>query len=382
MIIKSMSRKHPSFAQLIDYIEGDAKLKSREYSIHHNLYTHDRDRTQDQSRDTSYDQDTNTATDRIKQGFEENARHLRRRKNGVYLYHEILSMSRSQSMTEDEQKRVLKQIVESYLHARGKHNMAYAVMHEDTQNLHFHICMSANAVGDQERTRLSKAQFANIQIELEKYVLKHYPQMEQRAVFHQNQTPEERAERMATKDERQRMSDKGEQVKRRGGQSTIRDQVQERLTDIFETATDPRHFTELLEKAGFTLYTRGQSHGVTDSGGNKYRLARLGLADSWQRLDAKMRESYRETQEAMNRADEKSADTPRAKESKASKQPSPEHETKNQTNQESDIESQQSDIERERLHRLREMESLRAAKATKQAEQTRTARDRGQDRER
>lgn len=35
MIIKSMSRKHPSFAQLIDYIEGEAKLKSRAFSIHH-----------------------------------------------------------------------------------------------------------------------------------------------------------------------------------------------------------------------------------------------------------------------------------------------------------------------------------------------------------
>lgn len=352
MIIKSMSRKHPSFAQLIDYIEGDAKLKSRQYSIHHNLYGHDRDNGQDQ--------DNRHATDHIKQAFEENSRHLRQRKNGVYLYHEILSMSRIQSMTEDEQKRVLKQIVESYLHARGRHNMAYAVMHEDTQNLHFHICMSANAVGDKERTRLSKKQFASIQIELEKYVLKHYPEMEQRAVFHQNQTPEERAERMATKDANQRLSDRGEQVKRRGGQSTIRDQVQETLADIFERATDPRHFTELLEKAGFKHYTRGQSHGVTDRDGNKYRLARLGLGDAWQRLDAKMRESYQATQEAMNRADEKSADTPRGTE-----------ET-----------SQESDIERERLHRQREMASIRATRAAKQAEQSRTARDRGQDRER
>jgi hypothetical protein len=382
MIIKSMSRKHPSFAQLIDYIEGDAKLKSREYSIHHNLYGHDRDHRQHSRHAPDQDapaQDTDHATDHIKQAFEENARHLRQRKNGVYLYHEILSMSRSQSMTEDEQKRVLKQIVESYLHARGRHNMAYAVMHEDTQNLHFHICMSANAVGDKERTRLSKEQFANIQIELERYVLKHYPKMEQRAVFHQNQTPEERAERMATKDAKQRLSDRGEQVKRRGGQSTIRDQVQETLTDIFESATDPRHFTELLEKAGFTLYTRGQSHGVTDRDGNKYRLARLGLADSWQRLDARMRESYQATQEAMNRSDEKSADTPRAQESKASKQPPPEHETKNQDHHEP---NQASEIERERLHRQREMASIRATRAAKQAEQSRTARDRGQDRER
>ena len=269
-----MSRKHPSFAQLIDYIEGEAKLKSRAFSIHHNTYSRD--------------------TESLKREFEANARHLRERKNGVYLYHEVVSISRAEHLTEDEQKTILKRITESYIEARCKRNLAYGVLHEDTHNFHFHIVMSANEVGDESRTRLSKAQFADIQTRLEAWVLREYPQLEQRAVFHKNQTQAERAEREA---KRQHLSDKGEQMKRRGAKTDKRDQVQERLADIFETATDPRHFADLMEKAGFTFYTRGKNHGITDREGNKYRLNRLGLAVAWQKLDEKMN-SYIHAQKA------------------------------------------------------------------------------------
>lgn len=264
-----MSRKHPSFAQLIDYIEGEAKLKSRAFSIHHNTYSRD--------------------TESLKREFEANARHLRQRKNGVYLYHEVVSVSRTQHLTEDEQKTILKAITQSYIEARCKRNLAYGVLHEDTHNFHFHIVMSANEVGAESRTRLSKAQFADIQTRLEAWVLKEYPELEQKAVFHKNQTTAERASREA---KRQHLSDKGEQMKRRGAKTERRDQVQERLTDIFETATDPRHFAELMQKAGFALYTRGKTHGITDREGNKYRLARLGLADEWERLDERMKSYF------------------------------------------------------------------------------------------
>jgi hypothetical protein len=265
MIIKSMSRKHPSFAQLIDYIEGETKLKSRQFSIHHNLYSRDREH--------------------LKEEFTENARHLHFRKNGVYLYHEVLSITRSQQIEENAQKATLQTIVQEYLKARAKNNLAYAVLHEETDNLHFHIVMSANEASDTHRKRFSKVQFANIQTSIEKWVLEHHPELEQKAVFHQNQTREERAEREAKKSH---LSNRGEELKRRGGKTSQRDDVQERLADIFETARDPRHFADLMKESGFTLYTRGQTHGVTDHEGNKYRINRLGLSGAWKALDERM----------------------------------------------------------------------------------------------
>ncbi len=284
-----MSRKHPSFAQLIDYIEGETKLKSRQYSIHHNLYSRDQDH--------------------IKAAFIHNAKHLKQRKNGVYLYHEVVSIEKSYTLTEDEQKARLQTIVREYLNARGRNNLAYAVLHEDTDNLHFHIVMSANEAGEHNRKRLSKAEFAGIQTNLEQWVLTHQRELEQKAVFHKNQTKAERAEREAQRAKRDHLGDKGEQMKRRGAKTDKRDQVQERLTDIFETATNPRHFTELMGKAGFTLYTRGKTHGITDREGNKYRLARLGLADAWQKLDEKMNARLQEERADRTKTQSTTTDT-------------------------------------------------------------------------
>jgi hypothetical protein len=340
MIIKSMSRKHASFAQLIDYIEGEAKLRSRKYSVFHNTYSR--------------------TTDRLKAEFMENSEHLRYRKNGVYLYHEVISITRTQQIDEDQQKTALKQIVEQYLHHRGKHNLAYAVLHEDTEHLHFHIVMSANEAGERDRVRLSKVQFAEIQTNLEQWVLEKHPELEQKAVFHKNQTEAERQQRQ---DKKAHLSKAGEELKRRGGKTSIRDEMQEKLADIFTTATDPRHFADLLEKAGFKLYQRGQQYGVTDSQGKKYRLNKLGLSEAWDKLEAKM----------MEKLEGKDA---HKVEPGATRKDEPDARTRAETAQADQPE--QTPIEAEEKRRLDEITARRAEQAKKQT----TTRNRNTDRDR
>lgn len=355
MIIKSMSRKHASFAQLIDYIEGEAKLRSRKYSVFHNTYSR--------------------TTDRLKAEFMENSEHLRYRKNGVFLYHEVISITRahqSQQIDEDQQKTALKQIVEEYLHHRGKHNLAYAVLHEDTEHLHFHIVMSANEAGERDRVRLSKVQFAEIQTNLEAWVLQKHPELEQQAVFHKNQTETERQQRKEKKNhDKAHLTNKGEELKRRGGKTSIRDDMQEKLADIFTTATDPRHFADLLEKAGFKLYQRGQQYGVTDSQGKKYRLNKLGLGEAWDKLEAKMMEKLQ------------GKDAHKV-EPGATQKDEPEERTRAKTNQADQQKladpppPEQTPIEAEEKRRLDEITARRAESAKKQA----TAKNRNTDRDR
>jgi Relaxase/Mobilisation nuclease domain len=340
MIIKSMSRKHASFAQLIDYIEGEAKLRSRKYSVFHNTYSR--------------------TTDRLKAEFMENSDHLRYRKNGVFLYHEVISITRTQSIDEDQQKAALKQIVEQYLHHRGKHNLAYAVLHEDTEHLHFHIVMSANEAGERDRVRLSKEKFAEIQTNLEAWVLQKHPELEQQAVFHKNQTEDERQQR---KDKKAHLSKAGEELKRRGGKTSIRDDIGEKLADIFTTATDPRHFSDLLEKAGFKLYQRGQQHGVIDSDGKKYRLNKLGLGEAWEKLEARMMEKLQ------------GKDAQKV-EPGATRKDEPDDRTRAKTTQADQPE--QTPIEAEEKRRLDEITARRAAQAKTQA----TTRNRNTDRDR
>lgn len=277
MIIKSMSRKHPSFDQLIDYIESERKLKSKQFSVFHNIY--------------------NRNSDQIKNEFSENAGRLKFRKNGVYLYHEVISITRAKHIDEDLQKVILQKIVMEYLKVRARKNLAYAVLHEDKKdNLHFHIVISANEAEDTTRKRLSKADFAEIQTRLEKWVLEHHPELEQKAVFYPNQSDQEREER----EQKAHISNKGAETRRRSGATPKRDQIKETLSGIFENARDGRHFNELLEKEGLSIYQRGKQYGITDRDGTKYRFSTLGLAEEWEALDRRMMENLQKQQTAQS----------------------------------------------------------------------------------
>lgn len=272
-----MSRKHASFDQLIDYIESERKLKSKNFSIFHNTYSRN--------------------TDGLKKEFSENAEHLKFRKNGVYLYHEVISITKAEHLEEAEQKVILQRIVNEYLKMRAKNNLAYAVLHEDKKdNLHFHIVISANEAENTTRKRLSKADFAEIQTRLEKWVLETYPQLEQKAVFYQNQTDQERQER----EQKAHISNKGAELKRRAGKTSTRDQMKEKIERIFENARDGRHFTELLEKENLKIYQRGKQHGIIDQDGTKYRFSTLGLAEDWEALDRRMMESLQQQKTQLN----------------------------------------------------------------------------------
>jgi hypothetical protein len=282
MIIKSMSRKHPSFDQLIDYMESERKLKSRRFSIYRNTYTQN--------------------SNQLKTEFTENSKHLKFRKNGVYLYHEIVSIKRAEHISEDQQKEILQNIVSEYLKVRAKNNLAYAVLHEDkTDNLHYHILISANEAEESQRKRLSKADFAEIQTRMEAWVLETYPELEQKAVFAQNQTEAEREESQR----KARISNRGRERERRTGTTDKRDTVKETLETIFRNSTDGRDFTERLHEVGFTLYQRGKQYGITDRDGIKYRFSTLGLADAWEALDKRMMEELNQKNQKAERNTER-----------------------------------------------------------------------------
>ena len=263
MIIKSMSRKHASFGQLIDYIEKGSS--SRRFSVFHTTYNRD--------------------SEHLKAEFTENAKYLKDRKNGVYLYHEVLSIKRSHRASEDQQKEALQAIVMEYLNRRASRQLAYAVLHEDKKdNLHFHIVISANERESHHRTRLSKADFADIQAQLEKWTMETFPELEQQAVFSANQTKEQQAE----KQKKARISNQGAEMKRRGGKTSERDQMKETLEGIFSASTNGQHFSDLMEKAGLKLYQRGKNYGVSSEDGTKYRFSTLGLAEAWEDFDKRM----------------------------------------------------------------------------------------------
>ena len=115
MIIKSMSRKEPSFGALMAYI--DRELGTETHRVRHNVM--------------------GRGADPIRAEFEKNACLLKKRKNGVYLYHEIISITRAQGLDDKAQQELLHQIVQLYIDARCPGNLVYGGLHQDKD----HSCL-------------------------------------------------------------------------------------------------------------------------------------------------------------------------------------------------------------------------------------------------
>lgn len=243
MIVKSMSRKVPSFGQLTQYIDRDEGQER--WRIRHNVMARD--------------------PDRIRVEFEQNGALLSKRKNGVYLYHEIISITRAAGISDEAQKARLQEIAETYVAARCPDNLVYGGLHQDKKHsFHYHLMISANRVGDSRRLRLSKAQFREVQVQLERHVLRAMPELEQKVAI------DKRADRRKSRSEAE--------LERRTGEVPKKDQLRARVLEALEAGADRDALIEALGRSDLELYVRGKTLGVIDlETGAKHRLKTLDL---------------------------------------------------------------------------------------------------------
>ncbi len=256
MIIKSMSRKEPTFGQLIEYMSDIDKAEKR-YNIHQNLYTRE--------------------IEDIEREFQENARYMHRRKNGVYLYHEILSITKAEKLDLKKQKEALREIAYEYARNRANQNLIFGTLHDDhDEHLHYHLIISANAVGESKKTRLSKAQFDRFKKDMEKRVLKNYPELEQKVVINH--------------EAKEKLSNKAYETKRRTKKKLKRDILKEKLQAIFKETQTKQAFFETLSKEKLEIYIRGKNIGIKElETGRKHRLKTLGLDEEFKALSSRIK---------------------------------------------------------------------------------------------
>jgi len=268
MIIKSMARKEPSFRDLFDYMHKEKNRGS--LVVVRNLLVNEGDR------------------DAVVKSFEENAKYLKKRKNGNYLYHEIISINRVDSLSLKKQEKILVDLANRYLEKRASNLLAYGVVHYDTDYLHIHLMISANELYSSKRFRLSKKEFSSIQKELEAYKLEKYPDLGDRKLYNQE-----------IKKEKKRVSQKEYELVKRGGKSR-KQEIFNLLKELFSNAKDEEFLKENLEKMGLKIYKRGKNFGIEDvENKKKYRLKSLGLLDEYLKLldsfeKQKSRENFRE----------------------------------------------------------------------------------------
>jgi hypothetical protein len=249
MIIKSMSRKKPTFSQLIDYMEDGRQ--DREFTINHNLFEDD--------------------PEIIKEKFKKNASFFKKQKNSVFMYHEVISITKSKQLSDKRQKEILREIILEYIHKRANNNLVYGVLHEDkTDNFHYHLLISSNENLAIKNFRLSKSQFEKIKKDLEVRVLEKYPELQQGVVIN--------------KPANEKISHKEYESKRRTGKQSKRDELKERLHLVF-SSKDKISFFEALSKEDLEIYVRGKTTGIVDKKtGRKHRLKTLGMLGDFEKM--------------------------------------------------------------------------------------------------
>ena len=261
MIVKSKSRQEGSFGQLVRYINKPAKKGNQE--ILHNLV---------------FDSDTNDLCI-IERKFIQNQQYALSRKNGVVLYHDVLSFSKhdKQQITEE----ILLDLGQKYLELRVPNALAYGRVHWDKGNPHLHLMISGNEVGSQKQARLSQKDFATTKRELEAYQKERYPELVHSVV----QEGKAKTKRTPTKEKGQ------------GEKARVFALVQESLRG----ASNETDIAERLERVGLTIYRRGKTVGVLDTNTKKkYRLKTLGLAEAYTQTIERGR-MYAETTAAKSR---------------------------------------------------------------------------------
>ncbi len=247
MIIKSMSRKTVSFKQLLTYINKENA--GQMYDIHHNLYG------QNQAE--------------LVEEFRSNAELLKKHKNGVVLYHEILSITKAQGTSKAKQKEILRSITDNYISQRAPNNLVFAALHDNKKhNLHYHIVISSNEINSSKRLRLSIGQFNRLKQNLETSVLEQYPELEQQTAI--NKTAKRKQTHSAAR------------LQHRTGALPQKQELTQTLSSIFKTANSQTDLEEQLHNAGLETYVRGKHIGVKFvETGRKHRLKTLGLQEEF-----------------------------------------------------------------------------------------------------
>ncbi len=217
--------------------------------------------------------------------FTQNASFLKEHKRGNVLYHEILSFS-SEYLTRgsrfDELERMVTDIGHEYLRQRAPKQLAYGVIHRETDHLHLHLMISANEVERRNREWLTKAEFATVQKELEAYVLARYPELGQTLIYGREGQSKERLKTQAHE----------QAMKSRTGTQSRKEALKNQLHQLFERAQSADDLKRLLDLEGIRVYVRGRSVGVMvreESGlERKHRLSTLGLEAHYQATELRL----------------------------------------------------------------------------------------------
>lgn len=260
MIIKSLSRKdgsYRSFQQLYDYITRDDGCDQK-FNFTQNFILDDRES--------------------VLEEFTRNAQFIPRRKNGNYLYHEIISFTRSTQIGEEEQLEIIRNVAIDYAENRAKGCLVFGGVHTDKDNqLHVHLIVSANQLEQSKKHSLSIGAYDQIKKNVEARVLEQYPQMEQERLINQSVD-----EKIAKRSQSELAYQK------RTGKKSDKQLFTELVEEIMNQANSDDEFKAILEHHGIEYKYKPANITLTNpntsSKRNTHRIKSLGLQDAYEQI--------------------------------------------------------------------------------------------------
>ena len=254
MIIKSMARKQPSFGQLISYINKDSD-QSGDTLFSRNLYANP------------------MSPKAVEREFLKNHNLLAKRSNGNALYHELITLEQNPKLSRKNANQILKDLAENYLAKRAPDNIVFGRIHHNRAHPHVHLMISSNAVRSNKRTRVDRAQFSQIQANVENYKIHSYPNLDQQRTYQPRSNPE--IPKLSNRE--------AEQIQRTGKMSA-KQKLAQTMQIIFSKANSLQDLDTKLNAEGFKLYQRGKHIGLEPIGeGRRIRLKTLGLENYFNR---------------------------------------------------------------------------------------------------
>ena len=246
MIVKSMARKGPSFAQLIAYINEGAERDDPIFV--RNLYA-------------------SSVPEWTAGQFMENHRLLKARKGGNSLYHEVIALKAQEGLSIDQLRKALLELAERYVSLRAPRQLAWGRVHLDNRHPHIHLMISANELGMAQRVRLTKGAFGLIQTDLERYAKTHFPELKLPDLYDKEARTAQPSLKITRKE--------GERQRRTGWPST-KTRVAETIKQELGPKATWQQVQDLARSKGWKAYQRGQTYGLIVEG-RKHRLKTLGL---------------------------------------------------------------------------------------------------------
>jgi hypothetical protein len=263
LIIKTLSRKRPSFFQLHDYMQTGAEDK--EEIISRNM-THTQNRTQ------------------VLNQFSKNYTLLKQIKGANSMYHDILSLEHNAEIPIQRQKEIMKSLAQKYLELRAEHNIAIGYIHTETNNIHCHLMISSNPKHEPNRLRHSKEDFSKIQKELENYKIEQFPELGNEKLYTRERTKQKTYQNAQAKD-------REAYLKHRTKESSRKDQIRQIIAECISDSYSQEQLIKKLAKHNLEFYQRGETAGIIDlqkqSKGEtkcKHRLKTLGVESEYWNL--------------------------------------------------------------------------------------------------